>query len=151
MTQLVNPIQAFYDSFEVKTRDNGSKYVVCNNDEYTSLIQDLHEGRMPSDFIYSAIYSITQSMVEHDLNDLEDSLCEIADSNVETDYYSIAQYVVHNPDVLHMTIESDHESRSLWQLVQSHQYEFNYGIVSQILSYFEDEINEYLEAKEDEE
>ncbi|QDP62350.1 MAG: hypothetical protein Unbinned8472contig1000_50 [Prokaryotic dsDNA virus sp.] len=136
----MNPIEAFHNTLELKTRDDGTTFITSEDEDSIDLLRDLDYNIV--------IIDLAQKMTEYDLEDLEDCLHEIAESQVDIYYHEIAEYVASNPDVLFYEVQSCDESKHISQLVQRYQSELYSEICHQIYNHFEDEINEYLEGQE---
>jgi len=67
--------QRFYDQMEWKKRDDGAEFCKCkdNADEYLHiLIRNVHDGKLPNDWIYSEIWESMAEIADSDDDNLEE-------------------------------------------------------------------------------
>lgn len=61
-------------NFELKTRPNGETfYTYRKDDDFKDLIQELHEGRFPNDFIFEFCHSAVTALIDSN-GDIDDAV-----------------------------------------------------------------------------
>lgn len=95
MKNLTEFVQTLVNSFQIKTRDDGTTFYCAKDDvpEYVSdLCYDVHGGMLPDDYIY-------QFLVEA-LEYIDDNLDPLADSLDDIDVYDACDPDCMNSDLL---------------------------------------------------
>lgn len=79
-------IEAFADAFEEAKRSDGTRFYRLREGSpqwMADAVRDAHDGALPYDWRYEACFRVVDKMREYDVEALDDSLHEIADTLVD--------------------------------------------------------------------
>jgi len=136
-----------YNSFDVKTRTNGEKFV-CQQDDTSEELQDacrdIHgTDFLPDDFRYNAIADLCCRMLDYEfetIDDLREYEHEIIDSQVDISTYNLTQWLgSHNfrPSYCDEAMEMGVGNNSITNILRCGQYLELQELFNGIVNYLE--------------
>jgi hypothetical protein len=93
---MANYTEQFASAFEVRTRDDGSKFVALKDDapEWASnIVYSAHDGAMPCDWRYSKIDMLAHDLLDAFANDYEFDAIEWADNTADIYNHHLLNWV----------------------------------------------------------
>jgi len=143
--------QRFYDQMEWKKRGDGTEFCKCkdNADEYLHiLIRNVHDGKLPNDWIYSEIW---ESMAE--IADSDDDNLEEPEKEPDVYHNNLLSWLMNDPYNIGLCDDITEEvgGMRIIETIQMAQQRAKEEIYFSVLNVLKNFIDVYDEESDDEE